>query len=162
MSHVRSSYVLCPGQLEAFLLFRDKVIRQTLNIFSNLKVTDSSYRLNMEYLPGYCIISRSSKWISPLESESSSQSVDSDTSSPWKMSSSDNAHENPHLAEKDSDNISKSSWAEANMQYDTEGYISDSEVHYYSQDTTPYFNPIQDGLFRRCPWTGGHFLAHPP
>ena len=82
MSHVRSSYVLCPGQLEAFLLFRDKVIRQTLNIFSNLKVTDSSYRLNMEYLPGYCIISRSSKWISPLESESSSQSVDSDTSSP--------------------------------------------------------------------------------
>ena len=52
------------------------------------------------------------------------------------MSSSDNAHENPHLAEKDSDNISKSSSAEANIQYDNEDYISDSEIHYYSQDTT--------------------------
>ena len=55
------------------------------------------------------------------------------------MSSPDNAHEKLHLAEKDSDNISKSSSAEANIQYDNEDYISDSEVHYYSQDTTPYF-----------------------
>ena len=75
----------------------------------------------MEYLPGYCTSSVSSFWISPLESDSSSKSVDNDTSSPSKMSSSDNAHENPHLAEKDSDNVSKSSSAEANIQYDNEG-----------------------------------------
>ena len=43
------------------------------------------------------------------------------------------------LTEKDSDNISKSSSAEANIQYDNEGHISDSEVHQHSQDTTPYF-----------------------
>ena len=68
------------------------------------------------------------------------------------MSSSDNAPENPHLAEKYSDNISKSSSAEANMQYDNEDYISDSEVHYYSQDTTPYFQKRKNEfeLFRNC------------
>ena len=106
----------------------------------------------MEYLPGYCTSSGSSKWISPLESDSSSKSVDNDTSSPSKMSSSDNAHENPHLAEKDSDNISKSSSTEVNIQYDNEDYISDSEVHYYSKDTTPYFKKRKNEfeLLRNC------------
>ena len=61
MFNVRSSYILCLGQLEAFLLFRNKVIRQTYDICSNLKVTESSYRLNMEYLPGCCINSESSE-----------------------------------------------------------------------------------------------------
>ena len=36
------------------------------------------------------------------------------------MSFSDTAHENPHLTQKDSDNISKPSSTEVNMQYDNE------------------------------------------
>ena len=36
------------------------------------------------------------------------------------MSFSDTAHENPQLTEKDSDNISKPSSTEMNMQYDNE------------------------------------------
>ena len=106
----------------------------------------------MKYLLGYCTNSESSEWFSLLESDSSSKSVNDDTSSPLKMYSSDNAHENPHLAEKDSDNISKSSSAKANIQYDNEGYISDTEVHYYSQYTTPYFKKSKNEfeLLRKC------------
>ena len=106
----------------------------------------------MEYLPGYCTSSESNKWISPLESDFSSKSINNDTSSPSKMSSSDNAHENPDLAEKDFGNISKSSSAEANIQYNNEDYISDSEVHYYSKDTTHYFKKRKNEfeLLRNC------------
>ena len=74
----------------------------------------------MEYLPWYCTNSESSEWFSPLESDSSSESINNDTTSPSKMSFSDTAHENPHLTQKDSDNISKSSSTEANIQYDNE------------------------------------------
>ena len=152
MFNVRSSYILCLGQLEAFLLFRNKVIRQTYDICSNLKVTESSYRLNVECLPGCCTNLESSEWCHPLESDSSSESVNNDTSSPSKMSSSDNANENPHWTEKESDNISKPSSTEANIQYYSEGYISDSEVHYCSQDTTPYFKKRKNEfeLLRNC------------
>ena len=69
----------------------------------------------MEYLDGYGTNSESSEWFPPLESDSSSESINNDTSS-WKMSFSDTANENPHLTEKDSDNISKPSSTEVNIQ----------------------------------------------
>ena len=56
----------------------------------------------------------------PLESDSSSESINNDTTSSWKMPFSDTAHENPHLTEKDSDNISKPSSTEVNIQEDNE------------------------------------------
>ena len=79
----------------------------------------------MEYLPRYCTNSESSEWFSPLESDSSSESVNNDTTaSPSKMSFSDTAHENPHLTQKDSDNISKPSSTEVNIQYDNENIFA--------------------------------------
>ena len=78
----------------------------------------------MEYLPGYCTNSESSEWFPPLESDSSSESINNDTTSPSKMSFSDTAHENPHLTEKDSDNISKPSSTEVNIQYDNENIFA--------------------------------------
>ena len=70
----------------------------------------------MECLDGYCTNSESSEWFPHLESDSSSESINNDTTSPWKMSFSDTAHENPHLTEKDSGNISKPSSTEVNIQ----------------------------------------------
>ena len=51
----------------------------------------------MEYLPRYCTNSESSERFPPFESDSSSESIKNDTTSPSKMSFSDTAHENPHL-----------------------------------------------------------------
>ena len=78
----------------------------------------------MEFLPGYCTNFESSEWFSPLESDSSSESINNDTTSPSKMYFSDTAHENPHLTEKDSDNISNPSSTEVNIQYDNENIFA--------------------------------------
>ena len=78
----------------------------------------------MEYLPWYCTNSESSEWFSPLESDSSSESINNDTTSPSKMSFSDTTPENPHLTQKDSDNISKFSSTEVNIQYDNENIFA--------------------------------------
>ena len=69
----------------------------------------------MEYPAGYCTIYESRKTLPPLEIDSSSESSNNDTPSPSKMLSSDNAHESPHLAEKDSDNSNTLLSAEANI-----------------------------------------------